>query len=579
MARDKDDVGSASAASSAGGQSQRPPLSHHGSDSQSDAASLHSQTHRSKQNHHPQTTLHQQRQHHVGGRVHARVPSTKALHKVHALQAPKLNRRITSPDPSSSQLQTAAAAASSHRRATSEVKLPWENPPAGLPKSSSQSSLRRNRSSVDVAKRIKSADKLKRSASGTAVNRVKANAKSQVHFDLGDEEEEEDAWVDASGTNSPYLSRKGSLINSSGPSSVQPGVSASNSRAESPEEPEEPGEPEEPEEPEQAQPSSPERERLQHKEYLTSRLLRRTPSQGAPPHMTTDMARVAPPQLSPDSPHRDASTASDSGKEELTSRFVDAPGSGLTSQGSFYHPSKSASQHSSLNSRRPLSTATLAQSDDSGEGTPVVEHDDSALVPRPARRSAAPPAETSRTQQKLNLQRASSVLEPGQNVSGVGGVVGASRLIGVGGPGYDGASSRDVRVGRMLERTGMEYLVVRRYQNPVARSLNRLDRLSGNEKSKRIPRGPNSGKRSLDLQMRHVRNVSMPDVRRPVTPKRAPSFSANGGAGSSFDGDDDARLNDRLSGSSLVGGEEEEGVAALLRNLWEKSLDLSASTE
>jgi hypothetical protein len=99
----------------------------------------------------------------------------------------------------------------------------------------------------------------------------------------------------------------------------------------------------------------------------------------------------------------------------------------------------------------------------------------------------------------------------------------------------------------------------------------------------RIPRyntASANGKRSMDLTMRqHTRNVSMPDARRPATPKHPTSVRTNGAA-SSYDGnDDDARLTDRLSGSSLVGGEEEDGTTTLLRNLWEKSMELSASTD
>jgi hypothetical protein len=124
----------------------------------------------------------------------------------------------------------------------------------------------------------------------------------------------------------------------------------------------------------------------------------------------------------------------------------------------------------------------------------------------------------------------------------------------------------------------MEYLVVRRYQNPVARSLNRLGRLPDVDKTRRIPHvnpGSTTSKRSVDLPLRHTRNVSMPDPRRPVTPKNAASIRT--AAGSSFEGDDESRLNERLSGSSLVGSSDDDGTTALLRNLWEKSMDLSAS--
>jgi hypothetical protein len=99
------------------------------------------------------------------------------------------------------------------------------------------------------------------------------------------------------------------------------------------------------------------------------------------------------------------------------------------------------------------------------------------------------------------------------------------------------------------------------------------------DKSKRIPRintGSTNSKRSLELATRHVRNVSLPEARRPVTPKRPDSIRTNG-AGSSYE-EEVNRLNERLSGSSLVGGEE-DGTAALLRSLWEKAPELSASAD
>ncbi|KAH6982055.1 hypothetical protein BKA56DRAFT_585139 [Ilyonectria sp. MPI-CAGE-AT-0026] len=327
--------------------------------------------------------------------------------------------------------------------------------------------------------------------------------------------------------------------------------------------------------------SSPERARAHHKEYLTSRLLQRTPSHGAPPQMTADLAQVAPRQFTPASPDDpDSTTLMGSTQDELTSRFVEAAGSGLTSEGSFYRPPRGDFSRYDETNRKPRSIASLPAGRDVPEiALAADEVDDSALAPKAPRRTVAPSAQASRTQQKLNLQRASSVIEPGQAVSGVGGVVGANSGMGVGGPGYDGGGSRDPRISKLLERTGLEYLVVRRYQNSVSRSLDRLSQLPGLEKSQRIPRintAAANGKRTADLTMRHTRNVSMPDARRPVTPRRANSIRTNGAA-SSFDGEDETRLNERLSGSSLVGGSEEDGTAAVLRNLWEKSMELSAS--
>lgn len=499
--------------------------------------------------------------------MHARVPSSKAVHKQQQLAhgngpAPaKLNRRPPSPsDPDLLQRPP-------HRRVTSEVKLPSRSS-ALLSNSASHTNLKRNRSHVDVSKRNRSSDKLKRSSSGTGIHASKPS-KSQVHFDLGSDDPE-DEWVDASGSNSPYLSRKGSL-NSSAQSSLRPGAIAPNTR------------PDTLNEPSQANvPLSPDRETSHHKEYLTSRLLQRTPSHGAPPKMTADIARAARPRLSPslNSTDPDVSPPLGTNQDELTSRFVDVPGSALTSQGSFYCPPGSSRPSEDI-PKRPKSTAALLPARHAVQVAPPTENDDSVLVPRPARRTTGLPAETSRIQQKLNLQRASSVLEPGQAVTGVGGVVGLTPLIGVGGPGFDGGNSRDPRVGKLLERTGMEYLVVRRYQNSVARSLSRLSRSQGMDKSRRIPRAGTpsmNGKKSSEPTSRHMRNVSMPDTRVAATARRSASIKTMG-TGSSFEGDDVSRLNERLSGASLVGAEEEDGTTALLRNLWDKSMDLSASTD
>ncbi|KAL4724063.1 hypothetical protein ACLX1H_008671 [Fusarium chlamydosporum] len=597
----------ADSASSTSGQSKRPPLNHQESDSHSESSGVHSQ-HQHQQ--HRRHVRHHQRQHTVGHLHHARGPGSKTAPK-----QPKLSRRHTdTPDLVEQQqlLQrnAAAQASNSHRRAASDAKLSSRDSSSGnltksvsqtkltknsshtklvkspshtkIVKSPSHSKLKRNRSHTEIGKRTRSAE-LKRASSTTIVYQPQTSGgKSQVHFDLGNEEDE---WVDASGSNSPYLSRKGSL-NSSNHSvhpddrsrPVTPSDNIAFKQAE-----------QEHQEPEQQNSTSPERETAHHKEYLTSRILKRTPSHGAPPQMSADLAQISPRHFAPASAEAHGSgTLAGSNTDELTSRFVEAVGSGLTSEGSFYRPPRGDFRRFDDVPHKPRSVTSLKgereERREAPTSAPKDEVDDSALAPKTARRAAPPPAQASRTQQKLNLQRASSVIEPGQAVGGVGGVVGHTPLIGVGGPGYDGGNSRDPRVGKLLERTGMEYLVVRRHQNPIARSLERLNHLPGVEKSLRIPRpysASTNGKRSGDLTMRqHTRNVSMPDPRsRPVTPKRGTSIRTNG-ASSSYDGnDDDGRLTDRLSGSSLVEGDEEDGTTALLRNLWDKSMELSASTD
>ena len=206
---------------------------------------------------------------------------------------------------------------------------------------------------------------------------------------------------------------------------------------------------------------------------------------------------------------------------------------------------------------------------------------DSALAPR-TRRSVyrAQPAEKSRTQQKLNLQRASSSIEPAQAGGAAGVLSGVSPL--VGGSSYD---NRDPRIGKLLERTGMEYLVVRRYQNPIARSISRLSRMPVNQKQRRIPQqngpngmGPNGRPSDLSGPGNYNLSQSYGDYRsRPTTPRRSTSIRTNG-AGSSFDAQDE-RAHDHLSGASFVNGDD-DGVSALLRNLWDKSpMEFSASQD
>jgi hypothetical protein len=130
-------------------------------------------------------------------------------------------------------------------------------------------------------------------------------------------------------------------------------------------------------------------------------------------------------------------------------------------------------------------------------------------------------------------------------------------------------------MGKLLEKTGMEYLVVRRYQNPIARSLARLSQL---DRAKRIPTrpntaaGPNGKQRPLELQLphRHSRNVSMPVVggAPPATPTASIRTTKTAAGNSSFG-------EERLSGSSAVEGDD--GTTAALRGLWEKSAELVGS--
>ncbi|CAJ2504691.1 Uu.00g120850.m01.CDS01 [Anthostomella pinea] len=601
---------SASASASTTTQSKRPDHNRH------DTSDSQVSDHASHVQHRPKPQKHVVG---AGGRLHPRTNSSKALPKYHGAATAARpnhpnhpNRRQPSPSPERSPMLPQAQ---THRRATSDLKLPkvpYDDDlnaldaldantvlNSALKKNHSHSSLstKRNRSHVDIAKRNKSAANIRRSSSHKDVHRLKG-PKSQVHFDLGNDGQQEDEWVDASASASPYMSRRSSVNHSSASPAKPPpskeAVSEDKSRPNTPEdhplsdeqdEQDDRDDQDEQDEPDERDPS-PSREVAEHNSYITSRLLRRTPSHSAPPQMSAETASVPPHAVSPASQTSHGppslygtpktSTFVGSGPEELTSRFVngaavDVGANGET--GSYFTPIRAEGSRSE-SARWPRSLGSLSREHrDPASG----EEDDSALAPRTRRvAQRAAPAGQSRTQQKLNLQRASSTIEPAQAGGGVG-VVGASPL--VGGTDYD---NRDPRIGKLLERTGMEYMVVRRYQNPIARSIARLSQLPSVNKNQRIqkPNGVNGAPHSKKLsEGRLAVSQSLVDMARsrPVTPRRSTSIRTPHGASSSFDANEDGP-HDRMSGSIYVDGNN-DGVAAILRNLWDKNMDLGASQD
>jgi hypothetical protein len=653
MAKEKDsDVSGTS-------QSKRPALNRlESSSDQTHQLASHQQHHRAKGTKHV-----------VGGggsRLHARVPSSKALHKHHAATSTtKLNRRRSlSPDHADT---AGLPQASGHRRATSDLKLSGDGTSQShIRKNSSHTSLKRNRSHVEVGKKTKSATNLKRTLSNPAVQkllRTNSGGGSKVHFNLGDDQDDfedddnqDDEWVDASTSASPLLSRRGSTATGIEQQTVDGSArtttddtlgrtnlasfSGANSLSQ-----------------------SGGRGLASHNQYLTSRILQRTPSHGAPPKMSVENVSAltgSSRQHSPDSglghdtstlsgtPRNGTQARPGSSGQELTSRFVghnsQEPGSGLPVD-SFL---TAATQHGGISRaaangkletngiRRPKSTGNLSQARGRNgnvhglqiaaaaaaaavEDPPLTDEEDVdggvlSVEPRTRRNKGyVVRTDMSRTQQKLNLQRASSSLEtahphPAMSM-GLGGVPVAAGPL-VSGSGYD---TRDPRLSRLLERTGTEYLVVRRYQNPVARSLSRLAQLPGMDKIRPIPRTgtgnttrPSTahskrgselggGRSGAALVMRdRDREPSVATLiggqsaaRRPMTPRSAFASSrrlTNHSVSSSLETDDDVRaLHDRqgqgLSGSSLVNGEDDQGTLAILRNMWDKNMDLSASQE
>lgn len=466
--------------------------------------------------------------HVVGARVHARVPSNKGLHK----------------------LTKAHGSEGSH----TDLKKLGRNSSSttSLKKNSSHVSLKRNRSSADVSKRPRSShEQTKRPAS--------------VHFEIGDQEPE-DGWESTSA--SPALSRSASR-SASNQSSAKP--SANNSQPQSPIQP--------PSKTKAPVIDGPD-ERSAHKadgKVITERLLQRTPS-----HNTTKMslATATPTGQPSDSVNKSQghgtlnSTPKIGSKDELVSRFVGGsgtPNSPFLNDNRVEHHKKGESRESKHEEvKRARSMGNLTQQ----ESSMNEDEEESALAPRSRKSSTSHayiPPQQSRTQQKLWLQRASSNIEPQQitpgaainGLTGIHGGLSGSPLIGAG---YDG---RDPRIKIQLERTGLEYLVVRRHQDPVGKALKRLEKLPGMESNRRIP--PNSAKKSGVGAGAYGLSQSLKESRKIGKDHTAVAS----GARSSYEGQsgsqDDTGMNNRAN--------EDDGVGALLRSIWEKSFDLSASAD
>ncbi len=459
-----------------------------------------------------------------GGRgAHTRIPSSKGLHK---LAGSKVH----------------IATENSH---TDLKKLAHNSSATSLKKNSSHVSLKRNRSTADIPKRQKSSHgSEKRPAS--------------VHFEIGDQNDDSVEWEEASSA-SPALSR-----------AVSSGKVSANSS--------------EPQSPSRSPPRSQtsvangpgERPAARHSsadaKAITERLLQRTPS-----YNTTKMSlATATPDThhAPDSPEKSLGftvngTPKTGSSNEVVSRFVG--GSGTPSENSPFLQSRRSEKQHIEEVKRVHSMGNLTRPDSDGD-----DDEESALAPRSRKSSTTNPyvpPQQSRTQQKLWLQRASSNMEPQQigpglpitglhaGMSGMSGIQGTSLV----GAGYDG---RDPRIKLQLERTGLEYLVVRRFQDPVGKSLKRLAQLPGAEKNRRIPPqsskstdGVNAGRYGLSQSLKENRAKGQ------TPPAHGSGSSYEGQAGSQDDAGMGGRAND------------DDGAGAILRSMWEKSFDLSASAD
>jgi hypothetical protein len=138
------------------------------------------------------------------------------------------------------------------------------------------------------------------------------------------------------------------------------------------------------------------------------------------------------------------------------------------------------------------------------------------------------------------------------------------------GAGYDG---RDPRIKLQLERTGLEYLVVRRHQDPVGAALKRLSVLPGVERNRRIPasQAPKKGDGGGGSVGRYGLSQSLKEGKG----RSGKDKAVSSGTRSSYEGHEGSQDDAGMSGRA----EDDDGVGAILRSLWEKNFDLSASAD
>lgn len=221
-------------------------------------------------------------------------------------------------------------------------------------------------------------------------------------------------------------------------------------------------------------------------DIITSRLLQRSSQHNAAPQMSAIAATVMSNHNEPRELSQSAgSTLVDTPGRDLVSRFMDGEGSAGTPNSSFL-PARDSPQatggepdrikrNKSMPNVAGTDTPTRASSRRSGATTP----------------NDLPP---SRTQQKLMLQRASSNIEPQKLIPII--------LPRTGGPTFlhsgmayttNGEGRLDPRLQQQFNHVAIEYNVVRRYRNPLADAIVRIEQIPGTPRKTRVPRGGTNG--------------------------------------------------------------------------------------
>jgi hypothetical protein len=364
----------------------------------------------------------------------------------------------------------------------------------------SKPALKSNKSEIAVSKRsLINPDKGRQSP---------PDASTGVHFDVADDEEEgpDDGWTEESASQSPTTTRSNTRSNSvimdphrmaQSETGTVDEVSQTDATSQRPQAPHANTHahilPDRSINARQTNGASAHHHsRPPDADMITSRLLQRNSHYNAPPQMSTTTATVVSNHSNiRESSQSAGSTLVDTPGRDLVSRFIDGEGSAGTPNNSSFLPSHNSPQGGGSEMDRIKRNKSMPNV--AGTETPIKT---------PSRRSGtSTPTDlpVSRTQQKLMLQRASSNIEPQKLIPVI--------LPRTGGPTFlnssmtysaNGEGRLDPRLQQQFNHVALEYNVVRRYRNPIADALLRIEQIPGTPRKSRVPRaGVTNGSASV----------------------------------------------------------------------------------
>ncbi|KAJ4349667.1 uncharacterized protein N0V89_008284 [Didymosphaeria variabile] len=313
-----------------------------------------------------------------------------------------------------------------------------------------------------------------------------------VHFDVADEEGQDDGWTEESASQSPTTTRSNTRSNSvvldphkaaeyrpmerlggisraEGSSQQASGTSSMSMRA-LPDRTQQQTRP--------ANGSSTHHHshsRPADADMITSRLLQRGSLHNPAPQMSAVAATVVSNHNEPRELSQSAgSTLVDTPGRDLVSRFIDGDGSAGTPNSSFL-PSRNGSGNGNLKRNRSMPN--------------VADEETPTRTPRRSGTSTPTDLPPSRTQQKLMLQRASSAIEPQKLIPSILPRTGGPTALYTGMTySTNGEGRLDPRLQQQFNHVSVEYNVVRRYRNPLVEAIVRIEQMPGTPRKSRVPK-------------------------------------------------------------------------------------------